>query len=88
MCIRDRVPTEEAKQFSAENQLLFTEASALNAENVDLSFQQLLKSIYDMVSKHQFDLSDYSGPKPSGGPTISLTPTPGNESSKNKSNCC
>ncbi|CAM9010649.1 hypothetical protein WICANDRAFT_91778 [Wickerhamomyces anomalus NRRL Y-366-8] len=82
------VPTEEAKQFSAENQLLFTEASALNAENVDLSFQQLLKSIYDMVSKHQFDLSDYSGPKPSGGPTISLTPTPGNESSKNKSNCC
>ncbi|ONH67638.1 GTP-binding protein ypt3 [Cyberlindnera fabianii] len=82
------VPTEEASHFSAENQLLFTEASALNADNVDLAFQQLIKSIYGMVSKHQFDLSDYSGPKPPTGQTISLTPTPGNSSSKSKGNCC
>lgn len=82
------VPTEEAKNFATENQLLFTEASALNAENVDKSFEQLLKSIYDMVSKHQLDLSDYNPDKPSNGPTISLTPTPGPESKKSKSNCC
>lgn len=84
------VPTDEAKHFASENQLLFTEASALDSTNVDLSFQQLLKSIYDMVSKHQLDLSDYSGAgaKPSSGPKIDLTPTPGNESGKNKNNCC
>ncbi|KAH3679666.1 hypothetical protein WICMUC_000806 [Wickerhamomyces mucosus] len=85
------VPTEEAKHFSAENHLLFTEASALNADNVDLSFKQLLKSIYKMVSKHQLDLSDYSGNKPSAGQTISLTPTPGSAvggSQKTKNNCC
>ncbi|KAH3673407.1 hypothetical protein WICPIJ_009795 [Wickerhamomyces pijperi] len=82
------VPTDEAKHFSAENQLLFTEASALNAENVDLSFQQLLKSIYNMVSKHEFDASDYSSNKPPAGQTISLTPTPGADSKKNKNNCC
>lgn len=82
------VPTDEAKHFSAENQLLFTEASALNAENVDLSFEQLLKSIYNMVSKHEFDASDYSSNKPPAGQTISLTPTPGSDSKKNKNNCC
>lgn len=84
------VPTEEAKHFATENQLLFTEASALDASNVDLSFQQLLKSIYDMVSKHQFDLTDYPGSRstPSNGQTISLTPTPGAEGAKNKNNCC
>ncbi|GMM35714.1 Rab family GTPase [Saccharomycopsis crataegensis] len=82
------VPTDEAKHFAAENQLLFTEASALNAENVDLSFHQLLKSIYEMVSKHQFDMNDYSGPKPSGGPTISLTPNPQDSKPAKANNCC
>ncbi|ODQ79145.1 hypothetical protein BABINDRAFT_8740 [Babjeviella inositovora NRRL Y-12698] len=82
------VPTDEAKNFASENQLLFTEASALNAENVDLSFHQLLKSIYEMVSKHQLDVSDYSGPKPSGGPTISLTPAPVDKKASSNSGCC
>ncbi|ODV71728.1 Rab family GTPase YPT31 [Cyberlindnera jadinii NRRL Y-1542] len=82
------VPTEEAKHFAAENQLLFTETSALNADNVDLSFEQVAKAIYNMVKKNQLDLSDYSGAKPPTGQTISLTPTPGAESNKHKSNCC
>lgn len=82
------VPTDEAKHFAAENQLLFTEASALNAENVDLSFHQLLKSIYEMVSKHQLDMQDYSGPKPSSGPTISLTPNPQDSKPTKSNNCC
>lgn len=81
------VPTDEATNFATENKLLFTEASALNAENVDLSFHQLLKSIYEMVSKHQLDAGDYSGPKPSG-PTISLTPAPVDKKSGNNSGCC
>ncbi|ODV59023.1 Rab family GTPase [Ascoidea rubescens DSM 1968] len=82
------VPTDEAKNFAAENQLLFTEASALNAENVDLSFHQLLKSIYDMVSKHQFDMNDYSSQAPSKGPTVDLTPKQNEEKSSKGNNCC
>lgn len=81
------VPTDEAKSFAAENQLLFTEASALNAQNVDLSFHQLLKSIYEMVSKHQFEANDYSGPKPHAGKTITLTPNPEEKAAGSK-NCC
>ena len=52
------VPTEEAKLFANENSLLFTEASALSSDNVDLSFHQLLKNIYEMISKHQLDTND------------------------------
>ncbi len=65
---------------------MFTEASALNAANVDLSFHQLLKEIYQMVSSHQFDTAESSGPKPGNGPTISLTPAPTEE--KSSSSCC
>lgn len=82
------VPTEEAKSFATENSLLFTEALALSSDNVDLSFHQLLKNIYEMISKHQLDTSDASAVRPSGGPTISLTPAPQEKRSKNNSNCC
>ena len=81
------VPTEEAKLFANENSLLFTEASALSAEGVDLSFHQLLKNIYEMISKHQLDTNDQGAQKPSG-PTISLTPAPQEKKGKNNSNCC
>lgn len=80
------VPTDEAKNFADENSLLFTEASALNSDNVDLSFHQLLKNIYEMISKHQLETDDQPS-KPSG-PTISLTPAPQEKKSKNNSNCC
>lgn len=87
------VPTEEARNFATENQLLFTEASALDSENVELSFHQLLKAIYDMVSKHQFDTNDNYGTsasqnKPGSGPTISLTPAVADNKKNNSSNCC
>lgn len=36
------VPTDEAKQFAAENGLSFIETSALDASNVELSFQRIL----------------------------------------------
>ncbi|CAH6722223.1 GTP-binding protein Ypt32p/YPT11 [[Candida] jaroonii] len=82
------VPTDEAKNFANENSLLFTEASALNANNVDLSFHQLLKNIYEMISKHQLDNDESSNQGPSSGPTISLTPAPQEKKGKNNSNCC
>lgn len=82
------VPTDEAKNFANENNLLFTEASALSSDNVDLSFHQLLKNIYEMISKHQLDTDDQPTNKPSSGPTISLTPAPQEKKSKSNSNCC
>lgn len=84
------VPTDEAKNFAQENQLLFTETSALKSENVDLAFRELITAIYQMVSKHQVDLgesgnSQGNAPK---GPTISLTPAPNDNKKKSANNCC
>ncbi|CAB4251987.1 similar to Saccharomyces cerevisiae YGL210W YPT32 Rab family GTPase, very similar to Ypt31p [Maudiozyma barnettii] len=86
------VPTDEAKNFASENQLLFTETSALNSENVDQAFRELITAIYQMVSKHQVDMGDGNGngnganaPK---GPTISLTPTPNEKKKSSSNNCC
>ncbi|QHS73138.1 Rab family GTPase YPT32 [Saccharomyces paradoxus] len=87
------VPTDEAKNFAMENQMLFTETSALNSDNVDKAFRELIVAIFQMVSKHQVDLNgsgtnntgSNSGPK---GPTISLTPAPKEDKKKKSSNCC
>lgn len=85
------VPTDEARNFAQENQLLFTETSALKSENVELAFRELITAIYQMVSKHQVDLGE---PNSSGaanapkGPTISLTPAPNENKKKNSGNCC
>ncbi|RKP31851.1 ras-domain-containing protein [Metschnikowia bicuspidata] len=82
------VPTEEAKSFANENSLLFTEASALSSDNVDLSFHLLLKNIYEMISKHQLDTTEnVPFVRPSGGPTIALTPAP-QKKNKNNHKCC
>ncbi|CAR31040.1 ZYRO0E08492p [Zygosaccharomyces rouxii] len=83
------VPTDEAKNFAQENQLLFTETSALKSENVDLAFRELITAIYQMVSKHQVDLGDANtqGNAPKG-PTISLTPAPNENKKKSANNCC
>ena len=82
------VPTEEAKNFAMENNLLFTEASALSSDNVDLSFHQLLKNIYEMISKHQLENNDSKQTNTAGGPTISLTPAPQEKKNKNNGGCC
>ena len=88
------VPTEESKTFAQENQLLFTETSALNSENVDKAFEELINTIYQKVSKHQMDLGDSSangnanGASAPNGPTISLTPTPNENKKANGNNCC
>ncbi|CAL9737501.1 GTP-binding protein Ypt31p/YPT8 [Monosporozyma servazzii] len=85
------VPTDEAKNFASENQLLFTETSALNSENVDQAFRELITAIHQMVSKHQVDLGgDNNGSGNNGphGPTISLTPTPNEKKKSSSGNCC
>ncbi|QPG72989.1 Rab GTPase ypt32 [Brettanomyces nanus] len=84
------VPTEEAKNFAAEHNLLFTEASALNADNVEFTFHQLIKSIYEMVSKRKFDMdgAEGSGNRDLNSKTITLTPAPKDKKVSKNSNCC
>lgn len=84
------VPTDEARNFAQENQLLFTETSALKSENVELAFRELITAIYQMVSKHQVDLGESSNGAANAprGPTISLTPAPNEHKKKSSSNCC
>lgn len=89
------VPTDEAKNFALENQLLFTETSALNSENVDQAFRELITAIYQMVSKHQVDLggdnngsNNNVGANGVRGPTISLTPAPNDKKKSSNNNCC
>ncbi|CAG8606982.1 12452_t:CDS:2 [Racocetra persica] len=52
------VPTEEAKQFAAENNLSFIETSALDASNVELAFQNILTGNFVLC----FDLLIYCYP--------------------------
>ncbi|KAK0708991.1 putative GTP-binding protein Drab11 [Lasiosphaeria miniovina] len=49
------VPTEDAKNFASENNLSFIETSALDATNVELSFQNILTEIYRIVSSKALD---------------------------------
>ena len=84
------VPTDEARNYAQENQLLFTETSALNADNVDEAFRALITAIYQMICKNQLDLNDTSGNNANApkGPTISLTPAPNEKHKKSSNNCC
>ncbi|KAI8348710.1 small GTPase [Mortierella sp. GBAus27b] len=67
------VPTDEAKQFAAENGLSFIETSALDASNVELSFQRILTEIYRIVSNKALESSG-DGIRPTGGEKIHVTP--------------
>ncbi|ORX88531.1 small GTPase [Basidiobolus meristosporus CBS 931.73] len=77
------VPTDEAKQYSTENQLSFIETSALDSSNVELAFQKILTEIYHIVASKALESSE-AAPKPSGGTTIDLS---ANETNT-KSGCC
>ncbi|AWU73702.1 hypothetical protein CAS74_001509 [Pichia kudriavzevii] len=85
------VPTEEAQNFATEHNLLFTETSALSADNVDHTFTQLVQNIYEMVSKTKFDINDENGSNSNDvakGKTIQLTPAPKDKKISKNSNCC
>lgn len=49
------VPTEDAVEFAEDQGLYFYETSALNGDNVELSFLKLLEEIFGVVSKKQLD---------------------------------
>ncbi|KAJ2962607.1 hypothetical protein NQZ79_g2164 [Umbelopsis isabellina] len=50
------VPTDEAKQFAADNGLSFIETSALDSSNVELSFQRILTGMFTVYLKDFGDL--------------------------------
>ncbi|KAF9923140.1 Ras- protein Rab-11A [Linnemannia zychae] len=79
------VPTDEAKQFAAENGLSFIETSALDASNVELSFQRILTEIYRIVSNKALESSG-NGIRPTGGETINVTPSAEDANAGGK--CC
>ncbi|RUS13715.1 hypothetical protein BC937DRAFT_94884 [Endogone sp. FLAS-F59071] len=79
------VPTEEAKQFAAENGLSFIETSALDASNVELAFQRILTEIYRIVSNKALESSS-DVIRPTDGTTITVTPTPNDDKAGAK--CC
>lgn len=79
------IPTDEAKNFAAENKLLFIETSALDATNVELAFQNILTEIYRLYADQTLQ-ADFAQSKPAQGQSLSLTPQPDEE--KSKSGCC
>jgi Ras-related protein Rab-11A len=81
------VPTEEAKAFAAENNLLFIETSALDASNVELAFQNILTEIYRMYADQTLQ-ADFNQTRPTQGQTISFTPQPDDDNSKKAGQCC
>jgi Ras-related protein Rab-11A len=80
------VPTEEAKQFSAENNLSFIETSALDASNVELSFQNILTEIYRIVSNKALENNNGDITRPTVGETIKVTSMP--DDAKASGKCC
>ncbi|KAG1446124.1 hypothetical protein G6F56_009674 [Rhizopus delemar] len=79
------VPTDEAKNFASENGLSFIETSALDATNVELSFQRILTEIYRIVSNKALETSN-NAIKPTGGQTILVSQSP--DESKPSGGCC
>ncbi|CAN4103095.1 unnamed protein product [Withania somnifera] len=73
---RRAVSTEEGEQFAKENGLIFMEASAKTAQNVEEAFIRTASTIYKKIQDGVFDVSNesygikvgYGGiPGPSGG---------------------
>ncbi|KAK4509821.1 uncharacterized protein ATC70_007125 [Mucor velutinosus] len=79
------VPTEEAKQFAADNGLSFIETSALDSSNVELAFQKILTEIYRIVSNKALESSN-DVIRPTAGQTITVTQPSENE--KQGGGCC
>jgi Ras-related protein Rab-11A len=81
------VPTEEAKQFAAENNLSFIETSALDASNVELAFQNILTEIYRIVSNKALENNNGDIARPTAGETIQVTSMP-DDANKAGGKCC
>ncbi|CAE6449947.1 GTP-binding protein ypt3 [Rhizoctonia solani] len=81
------VPTEEAKALAVEHGLFFIETSAMDASNVEAAFQNILTEVYRIVSTKALE-SSADPIKPSGGETITVTPTVDNNPNAAGGKCC
>ncbi|KAK1923524.1 ras family-domain-containing protein [Papiliotrema laurentii] len=79
------VPTDEAKAFATENNLLFIETSALDASNVESAFQNILTDIYRIVSTKTLDQAENTIVPP--GKDL-IVPTENDGGSTKKQGCC
>lgn len=80
------IPTDEAKNFAAENKLMFIETSAMDATNVERAFQDILTEIYRLYADQTLQADFVNSNKPQQGQSIQFTPQQDDE--KPKSNCC
>lgn len=81
------VSTEDATAFCEKEGLCFIETSALESTNVEAAFQQILKEIYQIVSKKAIDNGQDSAVQPTPGQTIEVKTVNPDEGAKKKS-CC
>jgi Ras-related protein Rab-11A len=73
--------------YIADNGLSFIETSALDATNVDQSFQQILTEIYRIVSNKALESSNNTI-KPTSGQTILVSQTPDEQTKQGGGGCC
>lgn len=81
------VPTEEAKALATEHGLFFIETSAMDASNVEAAFQNILTEVYRIVSSKALE-SSADPIKPTGGETITVTPSVDNNANAAGGKCC
>lgn len=81
------IPTEEAKAFATEKNLLFIETSALDATNVEVAFQNILTEIYRLYADQTLQ-ADFAQSRPTQGQTIEFTDQPNDDSAKKAGQCC
>ncbi|OMJ16055.1 Ras-related protein Rab-11A [Smittium culicis] len=79
------VPTNDAKSFAESNGLCFIETSALDSQNVEQAFQQILTQIYRIVSNKAIESSN-EGVQPGAGAQIIVPSADDNSKPANK--CC
>ncbi|NP_001089868.1 uncharacterized protein LOC734934 [Xenopus laevis] len=79
------VPSEEAKAYAEQNGLLFIETSALDATNVEVAFETILRDIYTRVLKLKGGIQQPSTINLSkeASPTQSIT-----QVTEQKRSCC
>lgn len=84
------VPTEEAASFAEKNNLSFIEASALDSNNVDTAFENVLKDVYGILNQIQSDNKEDSGyGKASKAPlSIKLNGKDSPAAKKDDKKCC
>ncbi|KAI8893193.1 ras GTPase [Globomyces pollinis-pini] len=80
------VPTEEAKEFATSQSISFIETSALEATNVETSFQNILGEIYKVVSSKALENEGGANKKVGGGQSINIAPT--DNKKKAAGGCC